>query len=206
MKKTVQSKRALFLLLLLIAAGCKKNNPPSETLNEYIDRPEIEEVLSELYFYPTTVRMLDKFIGEGAILEGVKEGRLFYSQSDSMDILNRDWSFLRDGLELEGFELLAEFRSGDMNTVAYLRDMDVDRYVVLVAGNNATTLLIEMKGEVSLQTLKGLSTLNSANVMSLLDLTKAERTQEPVSPLKNEINEASEDSTTNSSTTLKNEI
>jgi len=164
------------LLILGLTAGCASVNPPSETLDDYIERPEIEEELMELYFYPSTVRMLDKFIsqGSGGILEGVEEGRLFYTQSDSVDILNRDKSDLREGLETEGFELLAEFRSGDMNTIAYVRDRSVDRYVVLVGGTDVATMLVEMKGEISMETLKGLSDLNSANVMSLLDMTKGE--------------------------------
>jgi hypothetical protein len=157
-----------------MAAGCAEVNPPSEALNDYIERPEIDQELGELYFYPTTVRMLDKFIsnGEGGILEGVKEGRLFFAKSDSLDILQRDVKELENGLKSEGFELLAEFKSGDMSTVAYVRDQTIDRYVVLVGGDGVATMLIEMKGEISLETIQGLSDLNTDNVMSLLDLAR----------------------------------
>ncbi|MFT6998404.1 MAG: hypothetical protein ACJAQ4_002165 [Cryomorphaceae bacterium] len=164
------------IFILLLATGCAEVNPPSETLNDYIERSEIEQELGELYFYPTTVRMLDKFIsnGEGGILEGVKEGRLFYSKSDSLDILQRDVKELENGLKSEGFELLAEFKSGDMTTIAYVRDQSIDRYVVLLGGDDAATMLLEMKGEISMKTIQGFSALNTDNVMSLLDLAKNE--------------------------------
>jgi hypothetical protein len=164
------------IFILLLATGCAEVNPPSETLNDYIERSEIEQELGELYFYPTTVRMLDKFIsnGEGGILEGVKEGRLFYSKSDSLDILQRDVKELENGLLSEGFELLAEFKSGDMTTIAYVRDQSFDRYVVLLGGDDAATMLLEMKGEISMKTIQGFSALNTDNVMSLLDLAKNE--------------------------------
>lgn len=196
------------LLILTLAAGCASVNPPSDTLDDYIARPEIEEELMELYFYPSTVRMLDKFIsnGEGGILEGVVEGRLFYSKSDSLDILQRDKNELKKGLETEGFELLGEFRSGDMTTVAYVRDLAVDRYIVLLGGTDVATMLIEMKGEISMETLQGLSALNSANVMSLLDLTGGEEEQpEEIEPSDiEESGEAPMDST--NTKTIKIEI
>jgi hypothetical protein len=172
--KTTRPINSSLIFILLLAAGCAEVNPPSEALNDYIERPEIDQELGELYFYPTTVRMLDKFIsnGEGGILEGVKEGRLFFAKSDSLDILQRDVKELENGLRSEGFELLAEFKSGDMSTVAYVRDQTIDRYVVLVGGDGVATMLIEMKGEISLETIQGLSDLNTDNVMSLLDLAR----------------------------------
>ena len=185
-------------------------NPPSNTLDDYIARPEIEEELMELYFYPSTVRMLDKFIsnGKGGILEGVEEGRLFYSKSDSLDILQRDKQTLKKGLETEGFELLGEFRSGDMTTVAYVRDLSVDRYVVLLGGPDVATMLVEMKGEISIETLQGLSNLNSANVMSLLDLTGGDEEQpEEIEPIDSEeTDEAPADSVNTNTKTIKIEI
>ena len=172
--KTTRPINSSLIFILLLAAGCAEVNPPSEALNDYIERPEIDQELGELYFYPTTVRMLDKFIsnGEGGILEGVKEGRLFFAKSDSLDILQRDVKELENGLKSEGFELLAEFKSGDMSTVVYVRDQTIDRYVVLVGGDGVATMLIEMKGEISLETIQGLSDLNTDNVMSLLDLAR----------------------------------
>jgi len=178
--KTTRPINFSFIFILLLAAGCAEVNPPSETLNDYIERPEIDQELGELYFYPSTVRMLDKFIsnGEGGILEGVKEGRLLFAKSDSLDILLRDVKELENGLKSEGFELLAEFKSGDMSTVAYVRDQTIDRYVVLVGGDGVATMLIEMKGEISLETIQGLSDLNTDNVMSLLDLAKGNNNEE----------------------------
>jgi hypothetical protein len=165
------------LLILLIAASCTEVNPPSKTLDDYIKRSEIDSELVDLYFYPTTVRMLDKFIsnGEGGILEGVKEGRLFYTNSDSLNILQRDFKELKSGLESEGFELLAEFKSGDTKSTAYIRDLSIDRYVILIGGADVTTMLVELKGEISIATLQGLSDLNSDKVMSLLNITDTDK-------------------------------
>ncbi len=201
--KTTRSINSSLIFILLLAAGCAEVNPPSEALNDYIERPEIDQELGELYFYPTTVRMLDKFIsnGEGGILEGVKEGRLFFAKSDSLDILQRDVKELENGLRSEGFELLAEFKSGDMSTVAYVRDQTIDRYVVLVGGDGVATMLIEMKGEISLETIQGLSDLNTDNVMSLLDLARGNN-EELIDESESE--EAEPDTT--KTKTIKNEI
>jgi len=175
--RTRRSNNYILFCILLIAASCTEVNPPSQTLDDYINRPEIDDELVELYFYPSTVRMLDKFISndEGGILDGVKEGRLFYTKSDSLDILQRDFKELKDGFKSEGFELLAEMKSGEMNTVAYVREESIDRYIVLVGGVEMATMLVEMKGEISMKTLQGLSTLNSQNVMSLLDITNTDK-------------------------------
>jgi hypothetical protein len=171
MKIRKASKSLIFILLLTLGA-CSEVNPPSETLDEYIERSEIERELVELYFYPTTVRMLDKFIssGEGGILEGVEEGRLFYAKYDTLDVLKRDLKDLQKGLESEGFEMLAEFKTGDVKTVAFIRDQSVDRFVLFLGGTDIATMLIEMKGEISMKTIQGMSDLNSDNVMSLLEL------------------------------------
>ena len=175
--RTRRSNNYILFCILLIAASCTEVNPPSQTLDDYINRPEIGDELVELYFYPSTVRMLDKFISndEGGILDGVKEGRLFYTKSDSLDILQRDFKELKDGFKSEGFELLAEMKSGEMNTIAYVREESIDRYIVLVGGVEMATMLVEMKGEISMKTLQGLSTLNSQNVMSLLDITNTDK-------------------------------
>jgi len=175
--RTRRPNNYILFCILLIAASCTEVNPPSQTLDDYINRPEIGDELVELYFYPSTVRMLDKFISndEGGILDGVKEGRLFYTKSDSLDILQRDFKELKDGFKSEGFELLAEMKSGEMNTVAYVREESIDRYIVLVGGVEMATMLVEMKGEISMKTLQGLSTLNSQNVMSLLDITNTDK-------------------------------
>lgn len=175
--RTRRSNNYILFCILLIAASCTEVNPPSQTLDDYINRPEIDDELVELYFYPSTVRMLDKFISndEGGILDGVKEGRLFYTKSDSLDILQRDFKELKYGFKSEGFELLAEMKSGEMNTVAYVREESIDRYIVLVGGVEMATMLVEMKGEISMKTLQGLSTLNSQNVMSLLDITNTDK-------------------------------
>lgn len=180
--KNKRPRYHLLTLIVLLLASCSEINPPSKTLDDYIERDEIEKELVELYFYPTTVRMLDKFIsnGEGGILNGVEEGRLFYAKFDTLNILKRDMETLRSGLESEGFEMLAEFRSGDMKTIALVRDESIDRYVVFLVGSDISTMLIEMKGEISLATLQGMSDLNSENIMSLLDLTGDSNSKEVV--------------------------
>lgn len=195
--KVTRSSYLILLFFFLAISSCREINPPSQTLDKYITRPEVDEALAELYFYPTTVRMLDKFIsnGEGGILDGVIEGRLFYGASDSLDILKRDMPELVKGLENEGFELLAEFKSGDTKTVAFVRDESIDRYVALIGGGDVATMLVELKGEISIETLRGLSDLNSDNIMSLLEFTGGET---------NPVEEAPRDTTY--SDTLKTEI
>lgn len=173
MKRTKNNSLfGLFLVALVLLASCGTNNPPSKALDSFAEQEEIDRELIELYFYPSTVRMLDKFIssGEGGILEGVKEGRLFYASSDSSDVIQENMSMLRKDLTAEGFELLAEFRSKGTKTVAFVREKKINRYVVVVGGKEVPSMMVEMKGEISMKTLQGLSTLNSDKVMNLLDI------------------------------------
>ena len=67
---------------------------------------------------------------------------------------------------------------GATKTVAFVREDEVNRYVVLLGGPEVTSMLIEMKGEISMSTLRGLNDLNSENVMSLLDLTGNKQSRE----------------------------
>ena len=196
--RTIRPINISLFFILLVAASCTEVNPPSKTLDEYIERSEIDRELVDLYFYPTTVRMLDKFIsnGEGGILKGVKEGRLFFTNSDSLDFLQRDMKELKSGLESEGFELLAEFRNGDTKSIAYIRDLSIDRYVVLIGGADVSTMLVELKGEISIATIQGLSDLNSDKVMSLLNITDTDKAE-----IMDESEEKTESDTLNTKTT-----
>lgn len=176
--------RILILSIGLFSlAGCTEVNPPSETLDAFIANEENDRQLIELYFYPSTVRMIDKFLsnGEGGLLDGVKEGRLFYSKLDTVDVLQGDLPKLRKGLENEGFGLLAEFRNGSAKTVAFVREASIDRYVVLVGGADVPALIVELKGDISMATLRGLNDLNSNKVMSLLELSSEDNEIQPES-------------------------
>ncbi len=145
------NRSTLFFLLLVVLFGCQDANPPSETVNEYLERPEIKQELSVIYFYPSTVRMLNKVLTNGGenLLEGVEEGRLAFGGSDSLDVFQRDMSEIKTSLNEEGFEFLAEMRSGSVLTLAYVREAKPNRYVALL-GEKGSTMLIELKGEISM--------------------------------------------------------
>jgi hypothetical protein len=170
--KRIKTNRIFAFAILLLLASCTADNPPSRALNDFIDREEVDSELIELYFYPSTVRMLDKFISteEGGLLKGVEEGRLFYTSSDSADVIQSNLPKLRKELAAEGFELLGEFRRSGTKTVAYVREKNINRYVVVVGGEDVPSMMVELKGDISMKTLQGLSTLNSDKVMDLLDL------------------------------------
>lgn len=170
-------KTAFLVILTVLVGACSDNNPPSDTLSDYTRSTEKEEALSALYFYPTTVRMLEKVMsqsGETGILSGVKSGRIIYGVDDSLDVLKADFDELSHGLKDEGFELLGEFKSGSDRTVAYVREGKTKRYVALLA-SEASTILVELYGELSIETIRGLSQLNTDNVMSLFDLPSPDK-------------------------------
>jgi len=167
---------AAALIVVLITAGCSEDNPPSDTLDDYIENPEHDPLLSELYFYPTTVRMIEKVLmknGQEGLLEGVKGGRIIYGTDDSLDVLSRDIDQLKSGLSDEGFEFLGEFKSEGQHIVAYVREGRNNRYVAMLPGVNST-MVVELHGEVSLKTIRGLSQLNSESALSLFDFPSNE--------------------------------
>jgi hypothetical protein len=169
-----RTSNTIILLVFLTCSACTDNNPPSETITVYTE--ENDEALGELYFYPTTVRMLEKVLTTGSqegVFEGVESGRILYGKSDSLDILKQDFDELVKGVNKEGFELLVEFKSRGERTVAYVREGSPNRYIALLSGG-VSTILVELEGDLSLETIRGLSQLNSENVMSLFDLPKPE--------------------------------
>lgn len=179
MKSKKKNKAILFLALVWVACGL--NNPPSKTLSDYTENPEIDRSVSKFYFYPTTVRMIEKVLtaGDANILEGVRSGRVFYTTGDSLDVIRRDMSELRADLETEGFELLGEFRQRREKTVAFVREGSLNRYVVILTGESS--LLVELEGEISMNTIKGLNKLNSDDAMELFDLPGDEQESKPES-------------------------
>jgi hypothetical protein len=165
-----KKKNKAILFLVLFLAACGMNNPPSETLDEYAEDPEVDRAISEFYFYPSTVRMIEKVLtaGDANVLEGVRSGRVFYGTDDSLNVIARDMTQLKSELKEEGFEMLGEFRQGKERTLAFVREGGLNRYVVILVGESS--LLVELEGDISMSTIQGLNKLNSDRVMELFDL------------------------------------
>lgn len=165
---------ALFLTLVFIATvGCSQKSEQSETLNRYSKTRDKE--LTGLYFYPSTIRMLSKILGDenGKALSEIKRGRIFFSWNDNDSHVRELMDGFKSDLSEEGFEMLMQMKSSGNKIDVYLLDRDIDDYVLFVDGEQGTFIL-EIFGNLSNGTIRSLSELDMSKVTEVFDLNGPE--------------------------------
>ena len=172
MKTRIQNRSVFALLLALIFSagiGCGHKSEQSETLNSYSKTRNKE--LTGLYFYPSTIRMLSKVLGDenGKALSEIKRGRIFFSWSDDDSKVSDLMTEFKSGLSDEGFEMLMQMKSSGNKIDVYLLDRDVDDYVLFVDGEQGTFVL-EIFGNLSAGTIRSLGELDMSKLTQIIDL------------------------------------
>lgn len=173
--KNPNSQFSLLLLLAVVflSSSCGGRYDQSETLTEY-SRIKNRD-LSALYFYPTTIRMLSKVLGDqgGEALEEIEKGRVFFSWDDD-DAKTRDViSQLKTRVEKEGYEMLMQMKSSGNKVDVYLLDRDVDDYILFVDGDQGIFVL-EILGNLSVSSIKSLSELDMSKVTDIFELDESD--------------------------------
>src|SRR5688572_2939160 len=102
---------AAFSFCCLAMGSCGQRNEQSRTLTEYSERDDKE--LRGLYFYPTTIRMLAKILGDenGQALKEIEKARLYFSWSDDEARTRETLKSFKSGIQEEGFEMLMQMNS-----------------------------------------------------------------------------------------------
>jgi len=150
-------------------SSCGHRNEQSRTLTEYSESDSNE--LRGLYFYPTTIRMLAKILGDenGQALKEIEKARLYFSWSDDAAKTREILKSFKSGIEEEGFEMLMKMNSSGNKIDIFLLDNEIDDYVIFVDGEQGT-FVIEILGNLSPAAINDISKLDMNKMMNLFDL------------------------------------
>ncbi len=172
---------ALGLCCLLAITSCERKKEQSQTLSAYSKQEN--KILKALYFYPTTIRMLSKILGDenGQALSEIKKARLFFSWSDDDKLIGDEVKTLKSGVKDEGFEMLMQMTSSGNKIDVYLLDDEIDDYVLFVDGDQGT-FVFEILGNLSPSSIRDISQLDMSKMMDLFDLQKPAE-EEPLDSL-----------------------
>ena len=164
---------AIFTFCCVGMGSCGQKNEPSRTLTEYSERDDRE--LRSLYFYPTTIRMLSKILGDenGQALKEIQKARLFFSWSDDESGTREVLNSFKSGIEEEGFEMLMRMNSSGDKVDIYMLDSELDDYILFVDGVQGTFVL-EILGNLSPSALRDLSKMDMNKMMELVNFVAPE--------------------------------
>lgn len=169
MKNRIFRAFGIFALLPLFLLSCQLNRVESNTLTHFAKSDE--NSFRTLYFYPTTIRMLSRVIGDdtGMALSEVRRGRAFFTFSDNEGAINVNFKTLQTGVEEEGFENLMRLKSQGSTVAAYIKGEEPTDYVVFISGADGN-LILELVGELSPATLRDISKLDLSKAAGMFDL------------------------------------
>lgn len=168
----------LLSILILCATACKKDTAGSKTLTEFSN--SADKVLSGLYFYPTTIRMLAKMFGseDGAGFSDVKSARVFFSlNDDDPELIKTVFTKLQKGVKDEGFEILVQIKSPESNIHVYLNDGDIPDYVFFIRGDSGD-LIAELNGHLSEENIREIMQMDLSEAAKMFDLIPVQTKQQ----------------------------
>ncbi|NEN25755.1 DUF4252 domain-containing protein [Cryomorpha ignava] len=171
MKKEKLNKYLIpvFLCCFLGLGACGHKYEQSKTLTEYSKRDNKE--LTGLYFYPTTIRMLAKILGDenGQSLKEIEKARLYFSWSDEEENVRETLKSFKSGIKEEGFEMLMQMNSSGNKIDIFMLDKETDDYVIFVDGEQGTFVL-EILGNLSPNAIRDISKLDMNKMMDIFEL------------------------------------
>ncbi len=159
MKIPKVSKQILFLIILVLGMGsCGLRNEESVYLSEFLVE---QRRAAKLYFYPSTIRMLGKIMGNESVnaTNEIKNGKLVFSWSEEHFDLSSFFSEISDGLQGEGYDQIIQVKSKESAYRVFFKEGNDAMYVVLVE-NDYGDFVIEMVGSLSYSGLMELSKMD----------------------------------------------
>jgi|SRR5690554_1601487 len=160
--KNIKPNSSFFYILglgLLILSACHSRPHQSQTLTDYSNQDK--KAMSALYFYPSTIRMVSKILGDdkGQALKEVQRARLFFSLSGDKTEIQQTFKLFKSGINAEGFEMLMQMRSAGNKIDIYMIDGEIDDYILFVEGDQGNFVL-EILGNLSANALRDISQLD----------------------------------------------
>ena len=118
--------------------------------------------MNTLYFYPSTIRMVSKILGDekGQALNEIQKARLFFSLTGDESNIRETFKSFKSGIQDEGFEMLMEMKSSGNKVDIYMRDGEItDDYILFVNGDQGNFVL-EILGNLSANAIRDISQLD----------------------------------------------
>lgn len=160
--KTKKLNSHSFIILcfgLLILSACRNKTHQSDTLTDYSNQDGKE--MNVLYFYPSTIRMVAKILGDekGQALNEVQRARFLFSLSGDESKIAETFKLFKSGIKSEGFEMLMQMSSSGNKVDIYMLDGDMDDYILFVSGAQGSFVL-EILGNLSANAIRDISQLD----------------------------------------------
>jgi len=156
--------RLLLFSLLILAAGCTKQNAVSDFVQD-------RDMALSLYFYPSTLRMIniDRNTEYDEMIKGIKQARYF--MLDSAQVLNADIPKLIAELTNDGFEEVMYIKNKDTNIQVMALEKETPEFVILSVTDQEVTLL-EVIGMINVAKIPKLTQTFSKNgFLDVINLT-----------------------------------
>ncbi len=174
-----QTKISILLLTAIVGlCGCGKSYEQSEALTHFIS--ENQRSTQTLYFYPSTIRMLGGVMNaeNSQAFADIESGRFVFTwDHEKIDIAEHFDGILSEAKD-EGFEMLAEMNTADSRMLIYLNDESGSPGYLILLQNSFGDFIIEMVGQLSMQSITSLSQLDFTDVASTFGLNKVDETME----------------------------
>jgi len=162
----IKSNLLFCLALSLIILSCGRRDNPVDRFEE--SRPGS---VRAFYAYPSTVRMLGKIVDSDNPnrFESIEKARLFIEwKSDDADSREQFMEVKNEALS-EKFEELFTMSSTTSDLTILIDDSQTPVYL-LFSFSEDVDYILELKGNISMNTLKEMGTLDLENMANIIDL------------------------------------
>lgn len=169
MRKVKNNSLAAAIVLAGVFAACGGSPRQSDAITDFSKKHD--GVLKGFYFYPSTVRMVGNILGDGngEVLKDIEQGRVFVLWNDETDPESLNFSGVKKDIQAEGFELLMSIKSKGVMVDAYQLDMSPPVFVLFI-NDPDVPFIIEMTGEISMNALQGIASMDFDKANELLNL------------------------------------
>jgi len=165
----------LFSAIILLLQSCNDRADPLDEFEE--NKPGS---IRAFYAYPSTIRMLGEIMGnQGSnFLKDVEKARLFLEwKSEEADSRELFISLKNSALQSE-FEELLSLSSKGSDISVFVNDEHTPIYLVFSFGVELDYVL-ELKGEISMSTLRDIGTLDVNDALNVINLGKPADSKNP---------------------------
>lgn len=156
--------RIFYILpVILLVSSCGHSHRNADSITDFMD--ENPRMVQGLHFYPSTVRMLGTMMGDeyGTSFKDIQSGRFLYVWNAEKFDLSSHFDELIESSVDDGFELLAEMDTADGKNAIYVNDKSTPIYILLLE-NSFGDFVVELTGDISLQSIYGLTQLDYSSI------------------------------------------
>lgn len=160
----------------LLLMACSPSHPTSDAIDRFEENAPDSVSFYALHFYPSTIRVISRLPGE-EFADGfseVKRARVLLAAGQAGQGLTDRFDVLRQELEAEDYESLMKLKSRGSRVEIFLSDRGSTPHYIVMYSDEAASFILEMIGEVSVNTLRDLGTMDTQKVMDFFDIRPVE--------------------------------